>query len=108
MKQKITITGQEVHNVGYRFFLFDNAVNLGISGFRAFYSMKGDVQAVVALIEGSVEAVEEFKKMVQSKKPEHALVSSIAFEETDVNIVRIDVYAQFYSTVLLNRLLTQW
>lgn len=108
MKQKITITGQEVHNVGYRFFLFDNAVNLGISGFRAFNSMKGDVQAVVALVEGSVEAVEEFKKMVQSKKPEHALVSSIAFEETDVNIMRIEGYAQFYSTVLLNRLLTQW
>lgn len=108
MKQKITITGQEVHNVGYRFFLFDNAVNLGISGFRAFYSMKGDVQAVVALIDGSVKAVEEFKKVVESKKPERALVSSIAFEETDVNIMRIEVYAQFYSTVLLNRLLTQW
>jgi acylphosphatase len=108
MKLKITITGQEVHNVGYRFFLFDNAVNLGISGFRAFYSMKGDVQAVVALIEGSVKAVEEFKKMVERKKPERALVSSIAFEEIDVNIMRIEGYAQYYSTVLLNRLLTQW
>lgn len=108
MKLKITITGQEVHNVGYRFFLFDNAVNLGISGFRAFYSMKGDVQAVVALIEGSVEAVEEFKKVVESKKPERALVLSIAFEETDVNIMRIESYAQFYTAVQLNRLLTQW
>lgn len=101
MKLKTTITGQVVHNVGYRFFLFDNAVNLGIGSFNAFYSMSGDVQAVVALIEGSEEEVEEFKKMVQSKKPEHALVSSIAFEETDVNIVRIEVYAQFYTCVQL-------
>ena len=82
--------------------------NLLVGVVTAFYSMKGDVQAVVALIEGSVKAVEEFKKMVQSKKPERALVSSIAFEETDVNIMRIEGYAQFYSTVLLNRLLTQW
>lgn len=70
--------------------------------------MKGDVQAVVALIEGSEEEVEEFKKVVQSKKPERALVLSIAFEETDVNIMRIESYAQFYTTVQLNRLLTQW
>ena len=70
--------------------------------------MKGDVQAVVALIEGSEEEVEEFKKVVQSKKPERALVLSIAFEETDVNIMRIESYAQFYTAVQLNRLLTQW
>ena len=103
MKQKIIITGQEVHNVGYRYFLLANAMNLGISGFNALNSMSGDVQAVVALIEGSVKAVEEFKKMVESKKPECALVSSIAFEETDVDIMRIEGYAQFCSTVQLNK-----
>ena len=103
MKQKITITGENVHDVGYRYFLMASAMNLGISGFNALNSMKRDVQAVVALIEGSEEAVEEFKKMVQGKKPERALVSSIAFEEIDVDIMRIEGYAQFYSTVQLNK-----
>ena len=103
MKLKTTITGQKVHNIGYRYFLLANAMNLGISGFNALNSMSEDVQAVVALIEGSEKAVEEFKKMVESKKPERALVSSIAFEDTDVDIMRIEGYSQFCSTVQLNK-----
>lgn len=35
MKQKVKITGPKVHDVGYRYFLMSNAIDLGLKGFQA-------------------------------------------------------------------------
>ena len=103
MKLKITITGENVHNVGYRYFLRTSAIDRGLDGFNARNTMKGNEQQVVALIEGNEEAIADFKKLAESQRPEHSLVSSIAFEDTDSAVMRTGEYAQVCTAVQLNK-----
>ena len=103
MKLKITITGENVHNVGYRYFLMTSAIDRGLDGFNARNTMKGNEQQVVALIEGNEEAIADFKKLAESQRPEHSLVSSIAFEDTDSAVMRTGEYAQVCTAVQLNK-----
>ena len=103
MKLKITITGENVHNVGYRYFLMTSAIDLGLDGFNARNTMKGNEQQVVALIEGDEEAITDFKKLAESQRPEHSSVSSIAFEDTDSAVMRTGEYAQVCTAVQLNK-----
>ena len=103
MKLKITITGENVHNVGYRYFLMTSAIDLGLDGFNARNTMKGNEQQVVALIEGNEEAIADFKKLAESQRPEHSLVTSIAFENTDRAVIRTGEYAQVCTAVQLNK-----
>ena len=103
MKLKITITGENVHNVGYRYFLMTSAIDLGLDGFNARNTMKGNEQQVVALIDGDEEAITDFKKLAESQRPEHSSVSSIAFEDTDSAVMRTGEYAQVCTAVQLNK-----
>jgi len=103
MKQKITITGENVHDVGYRYFLMTSAIDLGLDGFNARNTMKGNEQQVVALIDGDEEAITDFKKLAESQRPEHSSVSSIAFEDTDSAVMRTGEYAQVCTAVQLNK-----
>jgi len=103
MKLKITITGENVHNVGYRYFLMTGAIDRGFDGFNARNTMKGNEQQVVALIEGDEEAIADFKKLVESQRPEHSLVSSIVFEDTNSEVMKTGEYAQVFTAVQLNK-----
>lgn len=103
MKLKITITGENVHNVGYRYFLMTSAIDRGLDGFNARNTMKGNEQQVVALIEGDEEAIEDFKKLAESQRPEHSSVSSIVFEDTNREVIKTGEYAQFFTAVQLNK-----
>ncbi len=80
-KVKITITGKEVHGVGYRSVLINKALELGIDRFNTFNTYRDDLQAVVVLIEGDKEQLDEFMDFVQTKQPERAVVSKIIDEE---------------------------
>ncbi|VVB70074.1 Acylphosphatase [uncultured archaeon] len=57
MKLKVKITGPNVHNVGYRYFLMSNAMDEGLRGFHARNRMSGNEQEVIALVEGDEEAI---------------------------------------------------
>ena len=103
MKLKVTITGENVHNVGYRYFLMTSAIDQGLDGFNARNTMKGNEQQVVALIEGNEDAIEGFKKLAESQRPEHSLVSSIVFEDTNSNVMKTGEYAQVCTAVQLNK-----
>jgi acylphosphatase len=103
MKLKVTITGENVHNVGYRYFLMTSAIDQGLDGFNARNTMKGNEQQVVALIEGNEEAIAGFKKLAESQRPEHSLVSSIVFEDTNSNVMKTGEYAQVCTAVQLNK-----
>jgi acylphosphatase len=103
MKLKVTITGENVHKVGYRYFLMTSAIDQGLDGFTARNTMKGNEQQVVALIEGNEEAIAAFKKLAESQRPEHSLVSSIVFEDTNSNIMKTGEYAQVCTAVQLNK-----
>jgi acylphosphatase len=103
MKIKITIIGPRVHDVGYRYFLMTNAIDMGLKGFQARNRVHGTDLEVVALIEGNEEAIEDFKDLVESKKPEHAEVSNITFENCDSDVMKTESYAQICSAIQLNK-----
>ena len=103
MKLKIKITGQNVHNVGYRYFLMSSAIDFALRGFQARNKMCGNEQEVVALVEGNDEAIADFKELIERQKPEHSLVSNIAFEETDSEVMKTGEYAQVCTAFQLNK-----
>ena len=103
MKLKIKITGQNVHNVGYRYFLMSSAIDFALRGFQARNTMSGNEQEVVALVEGDEEAIADFKELIERQKPERSLVSNIAFEETDSEVMKTGEYAQVCTAFQLNK-----
>ena len=103
MKLKIKITGHNVHNVGYRYFLMSSAIDLSLRGFHARNMMSGEEQEVVVLVEGDEEAIADLKKLIESQKPEHSLVSNIAFEDYDSDVMRVGEYAQISSAEQLGK-----
>ncbi len=103
MKIKIKITGSKVHDVGYRYFLMSNAMDLGLRGFHASHRMNGKEPEVVALIEGDEETIADFKKLVETRKPAHAEVSNVAFEDYEGDVMRAGEYAQVCSALQLNK-----
>ena len=103
MKLKIKITGQNVHNVGYRYFLMSSAIDFALRGFQARNTMSGNEQEVVALVEGNEEAIADFKELIERQKPERSLVSNIAFEETDSEVMKTGEYAQVCTAFQLNK-----
>ena len=103
MKLKIKITGQNVHDVGYRYFLMSSAIDFALRGFQARNTMSGNEQEVVALVEGNEEAIADFKKLIERQKPERSLVSNIAFEETDSEVMKTGEYAQVCTAFQLNK-----
>ena len=103
MKLKIKITGQNVHNVGYRYFLMSSAIDFALRGFQARNTMSGNEQEVVALVEGDDEAIADFKEVIERQKPERSLVSNIAFEETDSEVMKTGEYAQVCTAFQLNK-----
>lgn len=103
MKLKITIIGPKVHDANYKHFLMINALNLGLSGFRARNSTKGKDQEVMALAEGDEEAIADFRRLVAVQMPEHSEVSNIAFEDYEGNVMRAGEYAQVCTALQLNK-----
>ena len=105
MKLKIKIAGPKVHDVGYRYFLMSMAMSNRIRMFEAHNTESDEGQEVLIFADGEDKAIEAFRALVKTKLPARSEVSNIAFEDFDGEIMRIGEYAQFYSTVLLNKLI---
>ncbi|WP_336248401.1 acylphosphatase [Methanothrix soehngenii] len=89
--------------MGYRYFLMTSAIDQGLNGSNARNTMKGNEQQVVALIEGNEETIAGFKKLAESQRPEHSLVLSIVFEDTNSNVMKTGEYAQVCTAIQLNK-----
>jgi len=103
MKLKIKITGPKVHDVGYRYFLMSNAIDMGLKGFHARNRTGEKGPEVTALVEGDEETIADFRKLIETQKPEHSQVSSIAFEDYKGDIMKTESYAQICSAIQLNK-----
>ena len=103
MKVKITITGK-VHDVGYRPFLLDLADSLFIQRFDARNVIIKGKQAVVVLVEGDEDQVNQFIELVKSEKPENAVVEEIKIEEFKGYVRSIDSYRQSLMINQLNKI----
>lgn len=103
MKLKVKITGTKVHDVGYRYFLMSNAIDMGLKGFHARNRMAGTEQQVIAIVEGDDDAVADFKTLAETSKPERSQVSKIDFEDFDGDVMRTGEYAQVCTALQLNK-----
>lgn len=103
MKLKIKITGPKVHEVGYRYFLMSNAIDMGLKGFHARNRTGEKGPEVTALVEGDEETIADFRKLVETQKPDHSQVSSIAFEDYVGDVMKTESYAQICSAIQLNK-----
>ena len=103
MKLKIKIAGPKVHDVGYRYFLMSNAIDLGLKGFHARNRTNGEKQEVLALVEGDEEEIADFKELVETRKPELSEVSSIAFEDYGGDVMGVGDYAQVCTALQINK-----
>jgi acylphosphatase len=103
MKLKVKIIGSRAHDVGSRYFLMSNALDLGLRGFNARNRMSGNEQEVIALVEGDDDAIADFKKLVQEQKPECSEVSKITFEGYDGDVMRASEYAQVCTALQMNK-----
>jgi len=81
MKLKITITGPKVHDVGYRPWLVELAMSMGLKGFDVYNDEEDGQQIVIALIEADDRRIQKFLSAVNSKRPPLAIVGSIISED---------------------------
>ena len=103
MKLKIKIAGHKVHDVGYRYFLMSMAMTNRIRMFEAHNTESDGNQEVQVFVDGEEKAVDAFRSLVKTKRPARSDVSNITFEDFEGEIMRIGEYAQFCTTVQLNK-----
>lgn len=103
MKLKAIIEGGKVHEVGYRFFLFTRAMELGCSRFYAKNEIIGNRQLVMAFIEGDGNQLIEFENFARNTKPESADVKAIAFEDYSGSIMSLDAFMHYFTADQLNK-----
>ncbi len=92
MKQKIKITGPRVHDVGFRLFLLEEALNIDIEKFNAINKSEEGAQVVVVLLEGDEKQLAEFREYAENNRPPTADVSSVKFEDYEGKVMSIDRY----------------
>ena len=102
IKLNAKITGEKVHDVGYRVFLLRKALELGIRGFNAYNDFDCE-QIIIIQAEGDNQAVQAFKSFAEKKAPEHALVSDRIFEDFDGYVMSISDYMHLIQVEQLNK-----
>ncbi len=103
MKVKITIIGK-VHDVRCCLFLVNQADSLLINRFDARNVVIDGKQALVVLVEGDEEQVEEFVEFVKANKPEGAVIEEIKVEGYRGPIRTIDSYRNSLMLEQMNKL----
>jgi acylphosphatase len=86
MKLKITITGPMVHNVGYRPWLVQYAIETDLDGINVINVEDNGQQTVIALIEADEFRTKIFLNMVKTSKPPLAEPSNITSEDYTGNV----------------------
>jgi acylphosphatase len=102
-KAKIIITGNKIHEIGYRVFLLTNALNLGIGKFHAYNTKIKNMQGVIVLVEDSKEIINDFFDQVKENIPDDAILSDIVIENFTGNVMDIDRYLHLIQVEQLNK-----
>ena len=96
MKFKVILKGKKVHDVGYRVFLTNKALSLGVKNFNTFNTFIDGTQSVIALIEADAEFVEIFKGFINTTAPNNAEVENVSIEEYINRIPPIETCMQVF------------
>ncbi len=106
VKKKIIITGQKVHDIGYRPFLLGMAESLEIERFFADNIFINKKQTVYAIVESSEEKVEAFIEMASSKFPDKSDVERVDTEDYSGNVMRMESYYRYLTAMQLSKIAT--
>jgi acylphosphatase len=80
MKLKVMIIG-EVHDVGYRVFLTNIALEFGIDRFSVFNTFIEGKESVLCLIDAEEETIDALKEKIDTQRPDGAIVEDIRYED---------------------------
>jgi len=105
IKKRIIISGPNVHNVGYRVFLMEEAEALLIPYFSA-RNLRDQLQQVEVLVGGEKEKVNSFVEFIRNNFPETAEVSSIEVEDYTGEIRTIESFSRSFSASQLSKIAT--
>ncbi|MEM3504650.1 MAG: acylphosphatase [Archaeoglobaceae archaeon] len=103
MAYKITIKGK-VHEVGYRLFLLEEADSLFIPFFDARNVKINGKEAIIVLVDGEKEQLQQFIEFVKRNKPENALVEEISVEEFKGKVRDIEKFRASFNTSQLSKI----
>jgi acylphosphatase len=103
MKLKITITGPNVHDVGYLPWLIEMAIELALRGFEVYNDAEGDKQSVVALVDSDERRATRFFELVKAELPPLARVDVMRSEPYDEEIQPLWQSATLGTFVQINK-----
>jgi acylphosphatase len=103
MKLKITIIGPKVHDVGYRPWLTELAMDTALRGFEVYNDEEKGQEAVIALAEADEQRIKRFYNAVKTTQPQLAKVSGVTSEEYTGDIMPVWQAATMGSFTQLNK-----
>ena len=80
MRLKATISGR-VHDVGYRVFLTNIALEFGIDRFNVFNTFMEGKESVVCLIDAEEEIIDGLKERINTQRPDGAVIEEIRYAD---------------------------
>ena len=89
MKMQVSITGNPVHEVGYRAFLLDKALDSGLQRFDARNEIRNEKQWVIVRVEGEESLIDVFRSCISDEHPPDAIISDITFQEYSGYVINI-------------------
>jgi acylphosphatase len=101
IKKKILISGQKVHDVGYRPYLLGIAESIEIERFFVDNIFSDEKQVVYALINSSEENVDSFIEIASSKFPEKSIVEKVEVENYKGNVMKIESFYRYLTAMQL-------
>lgn len=103
MKLKITITGPNVHDVGYRPWLTELAMSMALRGFEVYNDEEDGQQTVIALAEADDQRIQRFYNTVGTKQPQLAMVGGVTSEEYTGEVMPLWQAAAMNTSTQLNK-----
>ena len=96
MKKKIVITGRKLHDIGYRYFLMEAALNYGIERFRAV-NVLNHKQEVDVFVDGEGEQLREYFEHVKSSFHPDAEVDEVDWQDYAGYVPKIESFALVFN-----------
>jgi acylphosphatase len=103
MKLRITIKGLKVHDVGYRPWLTELAMNTALRGFEVYNDEENGLQAVIALVEADEPRIKRFLNTIKATWPQLAQMSGVTSEDYTEDIMPVWQAATMGSFTQLNK-----
>lgn len=94
IKQKITVSGSHVHEVGYRLFILNYAKIQGFSRIYAFNTIDNNEGLVIILVEEEEYKINDLVVFLRTNKPDFAIISLINQESYSGEVMTISAFMQ--------------